>query len=71
MKLIAIKKYCASLPHGTTDVKWEMEHVYSIGGKMFAIATTNKTRGSFVCFKVDHERFLELTDRPVFYPHLI
>ncbi len=68
MKLSAIKKYCTNLPHATADVKWEIDHVYSIGGKMFAIATENKSRGTFVCFKVDDDRFLEFTDRPGFIP---
>jgi len=68
MKLVAIKKHCASFARATADVKWEIAHVYSIGGKMFAIAAANKTRGTFVCFKVDDERFLELTDRPGFLP---
>jgi predicted DNA-binding protein (MmcQ/YjbR family) len=68
MKLAAIKKYCTDLPHVTADIKWEIDHVYSVGGKMFAMATTNKNRGTFVCFKVDDDRFLELTDRPGIIP---
>lgn len=68
MKLAAIKTYCASLPHATAEVKWEIDHVYSIGGKMFAMATVNNSRGTFVAFKVDDDRFLELTDRPGFLP---
>lgn len=68
MKLNAIKKYCASLPHATADVKWEIDHVYSIGGKMFALACENQYRGTVVCFKVDDHRFLELTDRSGFMP---
>lgn len=68
MKLAAIKKYCASLPHATADVKWEIDHVYSLGGKMFAMATSNKSRGNFVCFKVDDDQFLAITDRPGFLP---
>ncbi|MEI6738023.1 MAG: MmcQ/YjbR family DNA-binding protein, partial [Pseudomonadota bacterium] len=44
------------------------DHVYSIGGKMFAVAFESKVRGLFVAFKVDDERFLEYTDRPGFVP---
>ncbi len=68
MNLAAIKKYCASMPHATADVKWGADHVYSIGGKMFAVAFVSKLRGTFVAFKVDDERFLEYTDRPGFVP---
>ena len=68
MNLSAVKKYCASLPHATADVKWGADHVYSIGGKMFAVAFENELRGVFVSFKVDDDRFLEYTDRPGFVP---
>ncbi len=68
MNIVAIKKYCASLPHATADVKWGVDHVYSIGGKMFAVACANTSRGVYFGFKVDDERFLEYTDRPGFIP---
>jgi predicted DNA-binding protein (MmcQ/YjbR family) len=68
MTLAQIKKYCASLPHATADVKWGADHVYSIGGKMFAVAFQNELRGVFVSFKVDDDRFLEFTDREGFAP---
>jgi predicted DNA-binding protein (MmcQ/YjbR family) len=68
MNLKAIQKFCANLPHATHDVKWEIDYVYSIGGKMFAIACENKHRGVFVSFKVDDDRFLEFTDRAGFIP---
>jgi predicted DNA-binding protein (MmcQ/YjbR family) len=68
MNLKAIQKLCASLPHATFDRKWEIDYVYSIGGKMFAVACENAYRGVFIGFKVDDERFLELTDRDGFVP---
>lgn len=68
MNLTNIKAFCASLPHATADVKWGADHVYSIGGKMFAVAFQNELRGVFVSFKVDDDRFLEFTDRNGFAP---
>ena len=40
--------------------------MFSVGGKMFA-ATHAKVSTTF-CFKVDDDRFLELTDRPGIIP---
>ncbi len=68
MKLSAVKKFCASLPHATADIKWGVDHVYSIGGKMFAVAFHSETRGSLVSFKVDDDLFLSLTAREGFIP---
>ena len=59
-----VKAYCLSLPGATHDVKWGKDHCYSIGGKMFAVVGPD---GS-MSFKVDDERFLELTDRPGMAP---
>ena len=58
------KKLCLSLPAATHDVKWGADHVYSVGGKMFAVIGPD---GS-MSFKVDDHRFLELTDREGFIP---
>jgi predicted DNA-binding protein (MmcQ/YjbR family) len=68
LNLPAIKKFCASMPHATADVKWGIDHVYSIGGKMFAVACKTEKGETHVSFKVDDDRFLEYTDRPGFIP---
>lgn len=68
MLLSAIKKFCASLPHATADVKWGIEHIYSVGGKMFAVACKTSKGETHLSFKVDDDRFLEYTDRPGFIP---
>jgi predicted DNA-binding protein (MmcQ/YjbR family) len=63
-----LKKFCAALPHATADVKWEIDHVYCIGGRMFAVACKTSKGETRVSFKVDDDRFLEYTDRPGFIP---
>ena len=54
---------CKALPGATYDVKWGKDHCYSVGGKMFAVFG-DKT----FSFKVDDNRFLELTDREGIIP---
>jgi predicted DNA-binding protein (MmcQ/YjbR family) len=68
MQLKALQRFCASLPHAVGERKWEVDFVYSLDKKMFAIACETAARGTFVCFKVDDERFLEYTDRDGFIP---
>jgi len=54
-----VKAFCLSLAGATHDVKWGQDHCYSVGGKIFAVVGPD---GS-MSFKVDDERFLELTYR--------
>ena len=68
MNVAAIQKYCASLPQAVGEIKWQVDMVYMIGGKMFAVAYENKDGKGNVSFKVDDERFLEYTDRAGFIP---
>ncbi|MBL8516938.1 MAG: MmcQ/YjbR family DNA-binding protein [Betaproteobacteria bacterium] len=68
MNLNAIQKFCASLPAVTHDVKWGIDLVYSVGGKMFAVACADNEGRPTVSFKVDADRFLEFTDREGFIP---
>lgn len=68
MNIKAVKKYCASLPHSKGEIKWDVDLVYTIGGRMFAVAFEDRDGNGLVSFKVDDERFLELTDREGFIP---
>lgn len=56
-----LRKLCMSLPGATEQIQWEKDRVFKIGGKMFACSGTEA--GSKYSFKVDDNRFLELTDR--------
>lgn len=67
MNLNQAKALCRSLPGATEDVKWEAHLVFSVGGKMFA-ATDVGDDAAGISFKVDDDRFLELTDRPGIIP---
>jgi predicted DNA-binding protein (MmcQ/YjbR family) len=59
----ALRRVCAGLPGATRDIKWGADEVYSVGAKMFAVFGVEAGRTTGMSFKVDDERFLELTDR--------
>jgi len=55
---------CSAWPGVTRSIKWEVDLVYSVAGKMFVVmCNIGPERGRF-SFKVDTERFLELTEQP-------
>lgn len=68
MNVPAVQKFCESLPHATGDIKWGVDQVYSIGGKMFCVAYVNPQKNSTVSFKVDDDLFLSYSDREGFIP---
>ena len=68
MNIAAIKKFCDSLPRAKSETKWEVDHVYTIGAKMFAVAMIDRKGQPFVSFKVDDDLFLQISDRPGFIP---
>ena len=59
---------CKALAGATYDVKWGKDECYSVGGKMFAVIGPGsahpgpKDSAWSIGFKVDDNRFLELTD---------
>ena len=67
MDFEAAKEICRSLPGCTEDTKWDNDTVFSVGAKMFAVTNKDLPAQGF-SFKVDDERFLELTDRPGIVP---
>src|SRR5471030_572388 len=67
MDLELAKQFCRALPGATEDVKWESNLVFSVAAKMFAVTGVDGDADG-ISFKVDHERFLELTDSPGIIP---
>ena len=67
MDFEAAKALCRTFPGCTEDVKWGADVVFSVGLKMFAV-TGGEVPAAGMSFKVDDERFLELTDRPGIVP---
>jgi predicted DNA-binding protein (MmcQ/YjbR family) len=66
MDIEAAKALCRSFPGCTEDTKWGADLVFSVGSKMFAVTEVESPKG--ISFKVEDERFLELTDRPGIVP---
>lgn len=67
MSFAALKRHATGLTGATVDIKWDVDWVASVGGRMFMVAGPEPgwTR---VSFKVDDHRFLELTGLPGFVP---
>ncbi|HEU4372675.1 MAG TPA: MmcQ/YjbR family DNA-binding protein [Telluria sp.] len=55
------KDVCRGFPGATEDIKWGADLVFSVGDKMFMVTGAEAPQG--MSFKVEDERFLELTDR--------
>jgi len=55
-------------PGVTSDVKWDDDLVFSVAGKMFCVLCLRGPLAERLSFKVEDERFLELTERPGFIP---
>ena len=66
MDIEQLQKICLALPGVTEDVKWEHDLVFSVGGKMFCVASLEPP---FTCsFKVLDEEFEELSNREGLVP---
>jgi predicted DNA-binding protein (MmcQ/YjbR family) len=68
MNLDKLRRYCATLPGATMDIKWGADECHSVGGRMFAVFLVEQRANPSFSFKCDAERFLELTDRPGIVP---
>jgi predicted DNA-binding protein (MmcQ/YjbR family) len=63
-----IHAFCGGWPGVASSIKWEVDRVFTVAGKMFCvICTIGPDRGRF-SFKVDTDRFLELTEQPGMTP---
>jgi predicted DNA-binding protein (MmcQ/YjbR family) len=66
MDIDQLRALCTGLPAVTEDVKWDNNLVFSVGEKMFCMASLEPP---FTCsFKVPDEEFEELSAREGFIP---
>ena len=56
-----LRKLALSLPGSTETIQWGDNRVFKVGGKMFAVSGYEPD--SLYSFKVDDDRFLELSDQ--------
>ena len=68
MSIEQLDALCAQWPGATRSIKWEVDLVWSVAGKMFVVMCTLGPERGRISFKVEAERFLELTDQPGFMP---
>ncbi|RZU02030.1 MmcQ/YjbR family DNA-binding protein [Rivibacter subsaxonicus] len=64
----ALREHAAGLPGATTDIKWGADWVASVGSKMFFVVGPWPGPVEGCSFKVDADRFIELTGLPGIAP---
>jgi predicted DNA-binding protein (MmcQ/YjbR family) len=64
----AQRALAAALPGAVEDVKWGTDLVVSVGGRMFCVFLLRDGHAANCSFKVDDNRFLELTGVPGVVP---
>jgi predicted DNA-binding protein (MmcQ/YjbR family) len=68
MNADSVGKLTRDWPGVSAEIKWEDDLIFMVAGKMFCgLCVSGKEQGK-LSFKVEAERFLELTDRPGFRP---
>jgi predicted DNA-binding protein (MmcQ/YjbR family) len=55
-------------PGVEAQVKWQDDLVFSVAGKMFCVLCLRGPHAGSMGFKVEDERFLEITEQPGFVP---
>src|SRR6516225_2327315 len=68
MNANGLRKVCDRWPGVTESVKWEDDLVFSVANKMFVVTALRGPHRDRMSFKVDPDRFLELTDQPGMIP---
>jgi len=68
MKADELKTFCSDWPGVASGIKWEDDLVFTVAAKMFAVLCLQGPDRDRLSFKVDPERFLELTDQPGIVP---
>ena len=63
-----LHRWLDALPGVSSEVKWHDDLVFMVCGKMFAVYCFQGRNHGQVSFKVEEERFLELTDQPHVIP---
>jgi len=68
MDLQTLISWVADWPGVSHEVKWHDDEVFMVAGKMFAVHCFQGKNQGQLSFKVEDERFLELSDLPHVIP---
>jgi predicted DNA-binding protein (MmcQ/YjbR family) len=59
-----LRTLCSAWPGVSESIKWEDDLVFSVADKMFVVTALRGPHKGRLSFKVDADRFLELTVQP-------
>lgn len=65
---IGLRAIVEAWPGVASDIKWEDDLVFTVADKMFCVLCVRGPLAGRLSFKVEDDRFLELTERPGFVP---
>ena len=68
MDASVVHEVAGGWPGVESSVKWEDDLVFTVAAKMFCVTCLRGPQAGSISFKVEDERFLELTERPGFIP---
>ncbi|HEY7871847.1 MAG TPA: MmcQ/YjbR family DNA-binding protein [Rudaea sp.] len=63
-----LQTLCGPWPGVASGIKWEDDLVFTVASKMFAVLCLRGPDRDRLSFKVETQRFLELTDQPGIVP---
>lgn len=63
-----LRQWLGGWPGVEAGIKWDDDLVFTVAGKMFCVTCVRGPQSGGLSFKVEDERFLELTERPGFAP---
>ena len=64
----ALRAYLAALPGATLSIQWGDDHVWKVGGKMFAVLRAPEAKQQSLSFKAGDDSFAILTALPGIVP---
>ena len=64
----AVRKHCLSFPGATVNLQWGNDHVFKVGGKMFAVVGIYDGKFHGLSFKAAADSFMILTQLPGIVP---
>ncbi len=68
MRDVDLDDLCARWPGATRAMKWEVDLVWSVSGKMFAVLCTLGPDRGRLSFKVEPEQYVALSEQPGMMP---
>lgn len=66
MDIDSLRAFCTALPAVTEDVKWDNDLCFSVGGRMFCVASLEPPLN--ISFKVPDDMFEEISNQPGIIP---